>query len=205
MTCGALLVSCYAAGLIYKLRQPNIISPLFIFTRLNTAYKLGMYTSNKKEQFNIAYIGAMAAQAGFDTLEPKVDDDSVDLYLTGKGFKGKIRNPQIQLQLKCTSQDLVSKDEIKFPLKRKNYDDLRGDDLVCPRYLVVMLVPKEEQKWIDHHTTGMTLHHNCYWVSIKNWPATKNTSVTVNIPLHQRVTTETLKNLMLSASERASP
>lgn len=160
-----------------------------------------MHITQQKEQFNIAYVAAIAAQAGIDRITPTVDDDSIDLILVGKGFEGTIRNPQIQLQLKCTSQDLIQGDFIKFPLSVKNYEDLRGSNVVCPRYLVVLLVPESHDNWILHSEDCMMLHNRCYWVSLKDSPNTTNaSSITVDIPLEQRFTTEVLKTLMNSAS-----
>lgn len=45
-----------------------------------------MDAGKRKEQFNIAYVHAMAAQAGFNPSQLMVDDDSIDIQLTGKGF-----------------------------------------------------------------------------------------------------------------------
>lgn len=161
-----------------------------------------MNSGNRKEQFNVAYVCAMAAQAGLNYATPVVDEDSVDLMLMGKGYAGKLRNPQIHLQLKCTSQDLLSGDFIKFPLPKKNYDDLRSDNVVCPQYLVVLLVPEDHEDWVQHHPECMTLHNRCYWVSIRGYPDSDNqTKVTVEIPLTQRLTTDELRHLMGQASK----
>ena len=59
-----------------------------------------MDAGKKKEQFNIAYLHAMAAQAGLNPSQLMVDDDSIDIQLSGKGFTGMLRNPMVQLQLK---------------------------------------------------------------------------------------------------------
>lgn len=160
-----------------------------------------MYGTKMKEQFNIAYVCAMAAQAGLNHNHPSVDDDSVDITLSGSAFPGKVRNPHIDLQLKCTSQNLISGQVIKFPLKKKNYDDLRGDNLIHPRLLVVLLVSPDKDKWIEHHPEYMSLHRHCYWLSMKDFPDTKNENqVTVDIPIAQRLTTRILLQLMDKAS-----
>lgn len=162
-----------------------------------------MYSSNQKELFNVAYVHAMAAQAGLNHGSMKVDDDSVDLIITGTGFGGGIRNPQLHLQLKCTSQNMISGPVIKFPLPRKNYDDLRGDGFLSPRYLIVMLVPKDVETWALHNEDHMILNHCCYWASIKDYPETTNeTKVTVEVPLSQRLTPAALRKLMKLASKR---
>lgn len=160
-----------------------------------------MDPNKQKEQFNVAYVNALAAQAGINNGRTDVDDDSVDVFLVGRGYTGKIRNPQIQLQLKCTSQDFVSGKVLKFPLSRKNYDDLRGDNILCPRYLVVLVVPKDAVTWIEHDDNGMIMRHTCYWVSIRNHPASEHQTITVDVPLSQRLTSVDLRSLMLQASQ----
>ena len=52
-----------------------------------------MDIKKRKEQFNIAYLFAMAAHAGLNTGTMTVDDDSIDLLLHGRGYIGsKVRN-----------------------------------------------------------------------------------------------------------------
>jgi hypothetical protein len=160
-----------------------------------------MDSGKQKELFNAAYVVAMAAQAGFNIKEMKVDDDSVDITICGKGFRGKIRNPQVELQLKCIARrELISGEVIKFPLPIKNYDDLRGN-LLSPRYLVVMLVPSFDDDWIIYHDHSMALNNTCHWVSIKDHPDRENkSSVTVDVPLSQRLTACGLKHMLEKAS-----
>lgn len=158
--------------------------------------------AKQKEQFSIAYVNAIAANAGLNNASLSVDDDSVDLLLKGRGFNGKIRNPQLELQLKCTSQNLINGEVINFPLSLKNYEDLRGVNVLCPRYLVVLIVPEDTESWSQHNENELVLRNSCYWVSIRNYPETKNrANVTVKIPLSQKLTKESLLGLMEQASK----
>lgn len=163
-----------------------------------------MDPQKRKEQFNVAYVGAMAAQAGINPARTDVDDDSVDIYFVGRNYSGRIRNPQIQIQFKCTAQNLISGSNIKFSLKRKNYDDLRGRNVLCPRYLAVLLVPADMAEWTEHSAHGMLLRHACYWLSIRDFPDTTADSVTVNVPLSQRLTATELERMMRLASDGES-
>jgi hypothetical protein len=161
-----------------------------------------MDPNKQKEEFQYAYLCALAAHAGLNRGHFSVDDDSVDIMFQGKGYDAPVRNPQIQIQLKCTSQNLLNGNVIKFPLPRKNYDDLRGDDVVAPRYLAVLVVPEPTADWVQQHPGYMSLHNECYWVSLRDAPATDNlTSVTVDVPLAQRLTTNVLLQLMQAASQ----
>lgn len=162
-----------------------------------------MDPNRQKEEFNYAYLSALAAHAGINRGDLRVDNDSVDVLFQSVGYRGRrFRNPQIQIQLKCTSQNLIRDGVIKFPLPRKNYDDLRGDDVITPRYLAVLLVPADTAQWIAHNDGHIALYNNCYWVSLRNCGPTDNKhSVTVDVPLEQRMTGDTLLHMMDRASE----
>jgi len=162
-----------------------------------------MDISARKEQFSFAYIQAIAAQIGLNYSKDAVDDDSVDIRLSGKGFTGgKVRNPKIEIQLKCTSQNLVKGDVIKFPLKLKNYNDPRGEDVAAPRYLMVLVVPEQIGNWTHVTNNALVLFNNCYWASLRYRPKTKNlTNVSVEISVDQKVTTKSLMKLMELASK----
>ncbi|MGE8451819.1 MAG: DUF4365 domain-containing protein [Pseudomonadales bacterium] len=161
-----------------------------------------MDRSKQKEEFQHAYLCALAAQAGLNRGEFRVDDDSVDVTFQTKGYIGTpVRSPAIQLQMKCTSQKLISNGVIKFPLSRKNYDDLRGENLAFPRYLAVLVVPSTPSSWIAHRKKHMALNNCCYWVSLRHAPEVNNsTTVTVDIPLKQRLTNHVLRQMMDAAS-----
>ncbi len=161
-----------------------------------------MDLQKQKEQFNYAYMCALAAHAGLNRVDAAVDDDSIDVSFRSKGYHGQpVRSPQIEFQLKCTSQDLVDGEVIRFPLSRKNYDDLRGADFASPRYLAVLLVPAEVDAWVDHSADNIALFNNCYWLSLRDAEATDNAvQITVTIPLAQRLTSTALREMMNRAS-----
>jgi len=161
-----------------------------------------MHITARKEQFNRAYVGALAAQAGINSSVPVIDNDSVDITLIGKDFHGLIRDPQINFQLKCTHKKLRVGKNINFPLGRKNYDDLREVRLSVPRYLAVMEVPESCDRWSEHIDEGTLLRSQCYWVSLKGLPKVEQQSITVSIPLIQRLTSTSLTKLLMLASER---
>lgn len=161
-----------------------------------------MDPDKQKEQFSIAYMYALGAHAGLNPGDLNVDDDSIDMLFQGKGYKAKVRNPQIQFQLKCTSSANSDGKHLKYALKKKNYDDLRGEDVVVPRYLVVLVVPLRTDEWLTHGDEHMSLYNTCYWYSLRTLPESDNTtSVTVPIPLSQRLTTASLLHLMDAASK----
>jgi hypothetical protein len=103
----------------------------------------------------------------------------------------------VELQLKATSRDLVRDDRITFPLDIKNYNDLRTENVLVPRILVVVILPEDINCWLVQSEEEMCLKHCGYWTSLSGMKETKNKgSVTITIPRDRRFTSETLHQMM---------
>lgn len=156
-----------------------------------------MDLSQQKSQFSLAYVHAVASVAGFALYDFRVDDDSVDCGIGQRGGNGTIRSPRLELQLKCTSQELMHQDGIHFPLERKNYDDLRGNDFMVPRALVVMMVPSDISSWLESTPEQLVIRRCAWWVSLagaEERPGIENP--TVILPVTQSLTPEALRGLL---------
>lgn len=130
-----------------------------------------MHTTAQKEQFSLAYVHAIASAAGFALKSFSVDNDSTDIGIAARGLVGKVRSPQLDLQLKCTHTDDGSGGEFSFQIKRKNYDDLRHTEYHVPRLLVVLRVPPDVDNWLDHSQERLLVRHCAYWGSLYGAPA----------------------------------
>ena len=127
-----------------------------------------MDISQQKAQFSLAYAHAIATGAGFKLYDPRVDDESVDVGLAQTGGNGTVRSPRLEVQLKCTEQQLLKEEGVHFPLKRKNYDDLRDANLMVPKILVVMLVPPDLAQWLTQvPEQQICLHRHAWWMSLR--------------------------------------
>lgn len=181
----------------------TLIHIYFIITKIHhiTNMTMEMDENQKKEQFSKAFVCAVSAQSGLRVDSITVDDDSIDLIIRGRNFKGIFRNPQIDIQLKCTSSDNEDREYFKFVLPIKNYNDLRGTNLSTPRYLFVLVVPDNCQDWLTHENEFSTIKHCCYYYSLINHPETNNkTNITLHIPRTQKLTSESMIKLLEDAS-----
>lgn len=161
-----------------------------------------MDLSHSKEQFSMAYVKAVASVAGFAVERISMDLDSVDVTIWSRNRAGRIHSPRLDVQLKCTATDVVKGDVIKYPLKRKNYDDLILENVLVPRILVVVLVPEDPREWLDQSEEHMVMRHCGYWISLKGMPPTNNeTSVSVEIPRTQVFSVDALKRIMAQIGE----
>jgi hypothetical protein len=151
-----------------------------------------------KEQYSHSFVRAIASVAKFATYNPTVDDDSIDIGFCRKGGSGTIRSPRLEAQLKCTSADILKDDYLHFSLIKKNYDDLRIENVHVPRILIVVLVPGVILDCIEHTKEDAVVLRKCgYWISLKGMPETKNhSSVTIKIPRVNMFTVDSLSKIM---------
>jgi uncharacterized protein DUF4365 len=165
-----------------------------------------MPLSRQQEQFSIAWVHSIASVAGYSVEEVKVDIDSVDLTITqfGNGDQYPLIE-SLKVQLKCTYSHAPKKNGIHYPLKIKNYNDLRRE-CMNPRILVVLHVPETVDKWLKHAPRTILLHHCAYWVSLRGMPPTgNNETINVIVPSSQRFTVSELKQLMSTIAQGNKP
>jgi len=155
-----------------------------------------MDLNKQKEQFSIAYVRAVVAVAGFNVYKMEVDEDSIDLGIAATGALNLPRSPKLDLQLKCSAADILQAETVNFPLKIKNYVELRADTLV-PRLLVVIIVPNTVSDWLQQSETELIMRRCGYWMSLRNEADVENTSsVTVRLPRAQVFTPDQLGRIM---------
>ena len=91
-------------------------------------------------------------------------------------------------------------------LERKNYDDLRVEDPLVPRILIVVLVPSQIADWLDHHESHLELRRCGYWLSLRGLPASNNAkSQTVRLPRAQRFDVAALRGMMQRIGDGGHP
>jgi hypothetical protein len=162
-----------------------------------------MDISQRKEQFSIAYVRAVASAAGFSISTPGVDDDSIDMTLSGRIVEGIPSRPKIDLQLKCTSEDVFREREVVYSLKRKNYDELRLTGIHTARLLVVVHIPESDEEWLRHTEDELALRRCGYWANLIGLPETTNTSrVAVRLPRVNVFDVAGLRGLMGRAARK---
>ncbi|MDB9536577.1 DUF4365 domain-containing protein [Dolichospermum planctonicum CS-1226] len=153
----------------------------------------------QKEEFSYAYIYAIAAAAGYSFQKSSriLDVGGIDGTITGTVSDDTLYEPQLDLQVKSISLDILSAETIRYPLKIKNYNELRKERTVAPRILVVVLIPENLPEWIKQSETELCLRRCAYWVSLRGQPQTENTeTLTVYIPRENVFTVNGLKDLM---------
>jgi hypothetical protein len=152
-----------------------------------------MTPQDREEALSRAYVAAVTAGAGYLTASMDFDRDGVDLSVRAGGSM----RPSLDIQLKATINLGDSSDGFfRFPLKRRNYDLLRGETMI-PRILVVLDLPANEALWLSVDSEQLVMRRCAYWANLVGSPETENReSVTVPIHAQNRFDVAALKILM---------
>ena len=149
-------------------------------------------SGDRKEGLSRAYVQAVAAAAGYTLAEQNFDRDGVDVQVRAGGQT----RPSLDMQLKATVGLGQDGAHWRFPLRKRNYDLLRERTMV-PRVLVVLDLPKDEQRWLNVSEQELVMRRCAYWVALRGAPECGNDhTVTVSVPTANRLDVPALKDLM---------
>jgi hypothetical protein len=153
-------------------------------------------------------VQAIAAAAGLSYSVPS-PDYGIDISLRAIEIRGNRRTDasvQLDIQLKSTTRAGVQETQVAYDLAVEDYNNLRDTRARCPRILVVLLLPADENQWVSQSTTELTIRHCAYWLSLKGLPASKATrTVRVAIPLTNVFSVSAVQDIMQRLRERKDP
>lgn len=157
-----------------------------------------------KQEISYIYLHALVTHLGYSLERTCIDMDSVDATICARGVvthsKGILCSPKIDVQLKATERD-CSEDSIPFSISKKNYDDLR-QNMMVPKILIVLFLPVGKD-WLNFDLEKISLYGKGYWKSLKGMEKRDNcSSITIHLSQSQRVTDETIQQLMIAAANR---
>lgn len=153
----------------------------------------------QKEEFSYAYIYAVVSAAGYSCqiASRSIDIGGIDIIISGTEQEYSLYPPRLEVQVKSTSIDVMSDEFIRYPLKLKNYNELRKQKTLVPKILIVVLIPDNPTKWVNQSETELCMRRCGYWMSLKGQTETQNTeSVTVYLPRSQLFTVKALQGIM---------
>ena len=152
-----------------------------------------------EEDLSISYLRAVAAQAQVTFELRHRDENSIDVHLSKQTTTedGNEFYAMFNVQLKATFSGYTETNTtIHYPLNVKNYNDLRrpaSNSII----LCLLILPNDCNGWISQTPEELCLKKCMYWLSLKDYPETQNTTlVTVEIPKTNVVTVEALLNMI---------
>jgi hypothetical protein len=162
---------------------------------------LGMARAAQQECFGDAFLLAVAGAAGCAVSQRRPDDDSIDWTLSCKLSK----RPKLDVQMKTTATADDSDRVIRYPLKKKNYNDLILTNVLAPRILVLVTLPTDMEEWFSLTAEQLVLKRCAYWITLAGQPESDNEkSVTVSVPRENLLTAEALQMMMNKINEEGA-
>ncbi len=145
-----------------------------------------------------AFCEAIAGASGCSVTPIVVDRYGVDVTIKHGENTGEWNEASLDVQLKCTTQDVVKNDYVSYPLSRERYEKLTTTKISYPRILAVMVVPKDMDHWLQQEDQRLIMSIEAYWVSLRDQPAVDTASTTVHLPCEQVFGAQALLDIMAS-------
>jgi hypothetical protein len=153
----------------------------------------------QKEEFSYAYIYAVVSAAGYSCqiASRPLDIDGIDMIISATDTEETLYPPRLEVQVKSTSIDTKREDFIRYPLKLKNYNELRKEKTLVPKILVVVIIPDNQSEWLRQSENELCMRRCGYWLSLRGEPETTNTdTINVYLPREQIFTVSSVQNMM---------
>lgn len=123
-----------------------------------------------KAQLSLAHISMIAANAGVEILDPRVDYNGVDLTLRSYAKYPGVTGAELDVQLKCTSQqELQHTKHISWSLERQSYIKLADPERYSPAALAVLVVPDDYDQWLDQTEERLLARSCMYFSQASTW------------------------------------
>lgn len=166
-----------------------------------------MYTLNDTEsELSVAYLQAVAAKVRVSCtgVTRTMDNEAIDATLHGVGaFGGPMTEITLHVQLKATVAPLTLQGgKFSYFLKGvEGYNKLRSKTSNIPKILVVLQLPSDQTKWLEHSVDQLILRNCAYWVCLAGAvDSTNATGQTIYIPQDQVLSPDGLRQIFARLS-----
>ncbi|WP_164492337.1 DUF4365 domain-containing protein [Streptomyces nigra] len=155
-----------------------------------------LHSAECKQQFSLAYTHAITTAARCTISDLKVDVERIDFTVRQSARHKKYSSSQVDIQLKCTAQDLEHKGRLRWRLSRDHYDWLRDVETYNHKILVVVTVPKLLDEWLETKDDHLLLRKKAYWVCLEGMGEIEADSTYVDLPKDQTFDVVQLLNIL---------
>lgn len=158
----------------------------------------------RQEQFSLAFIRMIAAASGCSIKSHETDYDGVDITIASSTEYKTWYCPEIEIQLKCTTQrDLLGDEHLAWTLKRKPFTKLTHPKRYLEAFLGVLLIPRDDELLLDLTEERLTTDSRMYWqrADLLGHMADGAASKTVQLPRSNLFDVDGLKGIMQEVGE----
>lgn len=145
-----------------------------------------MPQTSAMELLQIGYLHSVVAAAGC-TLGAPFPDRGID-WTVNHESSAHLLDPEASIKISLKSTASIppnpSGDHFSFRLENEHLRKLASSPVIVPRILVVMLVPRSWDDWIDVQPYSLAISHCSYWINLEGHklPASSTGKTTVHVP-----------------------
>lgn len=124
--------------------------------------------TNFMEEFQKAYLAAIAAAAGC-TIGAFNVDDGIDAQLNHKSdahTQLPDRTARLELQLKATHQQPAKSGAVSIQMARDRWDYYRTANPTIHKIVVILHMPNNAADWIKVSSSKLEMYHCSYWTNL---------------------------------------
>jgi hypothetical protein len=160
---------------------------------------MGYGRSNLQGYFGESFVRVLASAAGLIASKEDLDVMGVDFTLGLPASRGTTRFPKIEVQVKSWSRAAGPAEAWHYPMRAAHYNDLAGAGYCVPRYLFLVVVPEDVDRYTQADDEALRLRHCGYWASLADQApidAQQQKTITVRVPKRNMLTVSALRALM---------
>ena len=153
------------------------------------------------EALSRAYVRAIAGRAGLNLAIREYDygvDGSFDEVVVRQNRRVE-SGFSLSFQLKSSIQWHIDSTQVVYDLEVKTYNDLilrRSMRAAIPCILILLALPADATQWLICEESELRLQGTCYWAHLGGNLSENRQSVRIRIDRSQRLTPESLLNLL---------
>ncbi|MGW5439225.1 DUF4365 domain-containing protein [Nocardia asteroides] len=151
-----------------------------------------------KEQLSVAYAAMVIAAAGCTVASFSADFNSVDMGVQSSAEYRVKAEPRFDIQLKCTSQDIVREKFVHWKIDRRTHSKLTNPKRYNPSLIGVLVVPADIGAWLDHDADRLLTRSTMYYMRGIDMPELPDgqENLTLRISRENRFNIETVLEIM---------
>jgi hypothetical protein len=161
------------------------------------------------EQFQVAYLTAVAAAAGCVLSEPEIDE-GIDVMATHLAVEHTFppdHKARLEIQLKATHQ-FAGQSRTPFfsvDMRRDRWEYYRVQLPIIGKIVVIMNVPQLQSDWTRSSHKHLAIRHCAYWVNLANGPDSNAQRPLVRAPRTQVFDDVALCGIMARIGQGEAP
>ncbi|MCM3883675.1 DUF4365 domain-containing protein [Frankia sp. R82] len=164
-----------------------------------------LHATECKQAFSLAFTHAIAAAARCTISDLRSDVETVDYTVRQVANHRRYSSSVVDVQMKCTSQDVLREDGVHWQLSRDHYDGLRDPKTYNRKMLVVLVVPEDLAGWLVTEPERMILSGSAFWTCIEGSGRISGSSKTVVLPRKNVYDVEQLLGILYRIGSGGKP